>query len=378
MIKKLLYICIAIFSQNSWASNSPILVTESTITLDFDQSEELYFSFAEGDIIEFDLDMVKGKHIKEIEIIELPSNKVFSDFKTKGFSKKQIQIRNKGIYKFRFYSSSITRRVCKIKIFRTPASEETRGFNTNWKWKTIRDTIYTPYTIDSITGYNTVKYQETLKELIKTENIEDLILDKNQRVHSSSNINGFSNSTYLRVDLPNPIYSDLKEERTIAWAYWIGVGEESQEAYKQNMTAIGGLAQDVSSLYLTPLGGLAVGAVAELIIPKVGEDVYYTFIPDYENTQKYINGETYLQYDTGKGIAAYGKNSNRTQGTFYIGLNNDNLIQSIDVEVKIVVIKEVKTYEYVTYDKERQEPITITLDKIRMTVHETKIRVPVE
>ncbi|MFC4634424.1 hypothetical protein ACFO3O_10930 [Dokdonia ponticola] len=376
MIKKLLLISFIILSQTLRANGNSILVTESTISLDLDQSEELYFSFAEGDIIEFDLEMVKGKHLKEVEIIELPSNRVFSDFKTKGFTKKQLQIRNKGIYKFRFYSSSLTRRVCKIKIFRTPESEQTKDFNTNWKWKTIRDTIYTPYTIDSITGYKNVKFKETFKELIKTETIEDLILNKNQRVHSYYNEN--SSSTYLRVDLPNPSYSDLKEEKIIAWAYWIGVGEEAQESYKQNVMIVGDLAKNASSMYLTPLGSLAIGAITELIIPKIGEDVHYAFIPDYENAQKYINGETYLQFDTGKGIAAYGKNSNQTQGTFYIGLYNDNQIQGINVEVKIIIIKEVKTYAYVTYDRERQDPIVVTLDKIRTTVNETKTRVPVE
>lgn len=376
MIRKLLLIALIALSQTLSANDNPILVTESTISLDLEQSEELYFSFAEGDIIVFDLEMVKGRHIKEVEIIELPSNRVFSDFKTKGFTKKQIQIRNKGIYKFRFYSSSLTRRVCKVKIFRTPGSEETRDFNTNWKWKTIRDTIYTPYTVDSITEYTTVNFKETLKELVKTETIEDLILNKNQRVHSYYNEN--KSSTYLRVDLPNPVYADLKEETVIAWAYWIGVGEEAQEAYKQNVMIVGNLAKSASSLYLTPLGGLAVGTVVELIIPKIGEDVHYAFIPNFENAQNYINGETYLQFDTGKGIAAYGKNSNRTQGTFYIGLYNDNQIQGINVEVKIIVIKEVKTYEYVTYDRERQDPIFVTLDKIRTTVNETKIRVPVE
>ena len=376
MIKKLLLISLIILSHYTRANGNPILVTESTISLDLDQSEELYFSFAEGDIIEFNLDMVKGKHIREVEIIELPSNRIFSDFKTRGFSKKQIQIRNKGIYKFRFYSSSITRRVCQIKIFRTPGSEETRDFNTNWKWKTIRDTINTPYTTDSITGYTTVKFQEILKELVKTEIVEDLIINKNQRVHSYYNEN--RSSTYLKVDLPNPLYSDLKEEKTIAWAYWIGVGEEALESYKQNIMIVGDLAKNASSVYLTPLGNLAVGAIAELIIPKIGEDVHYAFLPDYDNAQKYVNGETYLQFDSGKGIAAFGKNSNQIQGTFYIGLYNYNQIQGINVEVKIVVIKEVKTYEYVTYDRERQDPIIVTLDKIRTTVNETKIRVPVE
>lgn len=376
MLKNILLVLFVVFSQNIWANNTPVLVTESTISLDLDQSEELYFSFAEGDIIEFDLEMIKGKHIKEVEIIELPSNRVFSDFKTQGFSKKQIEIRNKGIYKFKFYSSSITRRVCKIKIFRIPKSKETQDFNTNWKWKTIRDTIYTPYTIDSISGYHTIPYKETIKELIKTEKIEDLIINKSQRVHSYYNEN--PSRTYIRVDLPYSRHSDLREEKNIAWAYWIGVGQEAQEAYKDNIEAIGNLAGGIASISGEPITNLAIGAVTKLILPKIGEDVQYAIIPNYENAQKYINNETYLQYDTGKGIAAYGKNSYLTKGTFYIGLYNDNQIQGIDVNVKIVAIKEVKTYDYVTYDREKQEPILITLDKKRMTIHETKIRVPVE
>ena len=72
--------------------------------------------------------------------------------------------------------------------------------------------------------------------------------------------------------------------------------------------------------------------ITELMIPKTGEDVYYSFIPDYENAEKFVNGQTYLQFDTGKGVAAYGKNSTRTKGTFYIGLYNDNQIQVSEVQ----------------------------------------------
>ncbi|WP_298347760.1 hypothetical protein [uncultured Dokdonia sp.] len=376
MIKKVLFGIVIIISQNLFASQKPILVTESTISLNLDETEELFFSFAEGDIIEFDFEMVKGKHIKEVEVYEMPNNKIFADFKVQKISKKQIHIRNKGLYKFKFYSSSLTKRVGKIKIFRIPADESTKKFNTNWKWKTIRDTIYTPYTIDSITGYKKIQYKEKVRELVKTENIEDILFNKSQRVHSYYNDN--RSSTYLRVDLPNPMVSDLKEERLIAWAYWIGVGQEAQQAYKENARAVGELANGVSAIYGTPLAGLAVGTVSELLIPKTGEDVFYTFLPDYENAEKFINGLEYLQNDTGKGIAAYGKNSNITQGTFYIGLHNDNQIQGIDVDVKVVSIKEVKTFEIVEYDREREEPITVTLNKTRMDVKETKIRVPFE
>lgn len=376
MIKKLLITLLIFTIQNTLASINPILVTESTISLNLEETEELFFSFTEGDIIEFDFEMVKGNNIKEIEVYELPNNKIFSEFKAEKISKKQINIRNKGLYKFKFYSSSLTKRVFKIKIYRIPADESTKNFNTNWKWKTIRDTIYTPYTSDSITGYKTIKYKEKVKELIKTENIEDILFNKSQRVHSFYNEN--KSYTYLRVDLPNQISTELKEEKVIAWAYWIGVGQEAQKAYQENAKSVGDLAKGVTSIYGTPLASLAVGTITELLIPKTGEDVFYTFIPDHGNAEKFVNGQSYLQFDTGKGIAAYGKNSNRTQGTFYIGLHNDNQFQGIDVDVKVVAVKEVKTFAIIEYDREKEEPITVTLNKTRMDINETKIRVPVE
>ena len=227
-MKKVFFIMIALFfSRIVLALETPILVTETTLTIDFDQTKELFFSFAEGDEIVFDFQLVKGKNLKEIEIIELPNNSVFSEFKAQNISSKRITVRNKGLYKFKFRSSSLGRRVCKIKISRIPANDATKKFNTNWKWKTIRDTIYTPYTLDSITGYKKINYKEKIKELVKTENVEELVFNKNQRVHSYYNEN--VSRSYLKVDLPNNTKTDLKEERIIAWAYWIGVGEEAQE-----------------------------------------------------------------------------------------------------------------------------------------------------
>ncbi|MGB3343095.1 MAG: hypothetical protein WBA61_04220 [Aequorivita sp.] len=376
MIKKLLLALTVIIFQNSFASEIPILITETTISLNANSAEELFFSFAEGDIIEFDFEMVRGKNIKEFEIYELPNNKVFSEFKAEGFSKKQIQVRNKGVYKFRFYSSSMTKRVCKIKILRIPANESTKNFNTNWKWQTVRDTTYTPYTVDSISGYKKIKYKEKVKELVKTENVEDILFNKSQRVHSQTNQN--SSSTYLKVDLPNAVVSGLREEKVIAWAYWIGVGQEAQQSYQENAKSVGQLANGLASLYGTPLGGLAVGAITDLLIPKTGEAVFYTFINDFKNLEAFLYGQPYYAFDAGKGIAAYGKNSNITQGTFFIGLRNDNQFLGIDVDVKVVAVKEVKTFEVVEYDREREEPITVTLNKTRMDINETKIRVPVE
>jgi hypothetical protein len=374
---KLFVIFSALFVFNLTFSQEPILVTESTIMLDLEQTKELFFSFAEGDEIIFDMQMVKGKHIKEIEIIEMPSNSIISEFKVGSINNKRIQIRNKGIYKFRFFSSSLTRRVCKIKVKRIPANTSTKNFNTNWEWEVKRDTTYTAYQEDSLVGYQTIKYKETVKELRDTKLEEILLMDKSQKVHSFYNEN--PSRTYLSVNLPLLNNSSLKEERLLAWSYWIGVGQEAQDAYTENMNSVSKLIEKAaSSYYQTPLAGVAVGAISELIIPQAGEDVQYYFVEDYQNIQQFLNNQQFLQFDMGKGRAAYGRNDRLKQGTFYIGLSNDNLTQGIEVDIKVLAVKEVKIYENVTYDREKEEPQFITLNKTRMNIKKTKVRVPVE
>lgn len=374
MIKKLFIAFIFIFSINVIANNSPILVTEATIVLNINQTKELYFSFAKGDEIQFDFEMVKGKHLKEIEVTSLPNTILFSEFKATNFSKK-ITVKNKGLFKFKFKSSSLTKRVCKVKIYRTPASEESKNFNTGWKWKTVKDTTYIPYTIDTIIGYNTLKEGTKNRKLIKTETVEDVVFEKSQRVHSFYNEN--KSKIYLKVDLPQPLLTDTKEEKILAWAYWIGVGKESQEAYKKNVATISEVADSIASKFKNPLANFAIGKASELITPKVGDDIFYSFITDFENAENFINGKPYTDFDKGKGIVAYGKNTNLTKGKFYIGLHNDNKIRGVDVTIKIVAIKEIKTFEIEETQKEKIEPKKVRLTKKQLKISERKIRVPI-
>ncbi len=358
-------------------SQKPILITESTITLDVDQTKELYFSFAEGDEIIFSMEMVKGKHIKEIEVVETPSNTILTEFKSTGLRDKRIQIRNKGIYKFKFYSSSLTRRVCKIKILRVPKDESTRTFNTNWKWETKRDTTYTSYQEDSLVGYQTIKYKETIRELKETKHQEIMLFEKSQRVHSYWNPN--PSRTYLRVDLPKINSTSLKEERLVAWSYWIGVGQEGAQAYKENIKSVSNLVGKVASIYYqSPLAGVAIGEITDLMIPTTGQDIQYYFIEDFNNVTQFLNQQNFLQFDQGKGVAAFGRSERTNMGTFYIGLYNDNRRLGLDVDVKVLAVKEIKLYENVTYDREKEEPQYVILQKTKMNINETLVRVPVE
>lgn len=376
MIKTIVVGLVLLISQNVFSLSDPVLVTESVVSLNHNEAEELYFSFAKGDVIVLNVEMIQGGNLKEIEVYELPNTKIFSEYKIEGLLNKNIQIKNKGLYKFNFYNSSFTKKVCRIKITRIPLNESTQKFNTNWKWGTVGDTIYSSYKADSIIGYNVVSFNEKVKELVKTENFEEILFNKNQRVHSNYNAN--NSRVYIKVDLPKNSITDLKEEKIIGWAYWVGVGDEGQKAYVDNTKIISKLVKEITSFYATPLAGFAMGAITEMLIPKKGDDVYYAFMSDIENTEKFMKGQSYAQFDKGKGIAAYGKNNSKTSGIFYIGLYNDNKISSIDVDVKIVAIKEVKTYKYVMYKRERKEPILASVDKRKMEISYVQARVPVE
>lgn len=358
-------------------SQDPVDVANLNIKLSFEQTADHYYTFDKGDEIIINYNMVKGKHMKLFEVTALPSNIKLTEFKAKKIENRKIKVTKKGVYRFRVFSSSLTNRVCNLRIQRKPLNENNINFNTDWTWKVVRDSIYVPYQKDSLVGYKTVPYQETIKELKDSKLEEIMLFEKSEKVHSYYNEN--ISRSYLRVDLPQLINTNLREEQVIAWSYWIGVGQEGQKAYRENLKSISNIVGKAAKLYFqNPLGGIAVGEVSKLIIPTTGEDVAYYFMNDFQNVQKFLNGEQFYLFDKGKGRAAYGRNDKQKQGTFYIGLHNDNKIRGIDVDVKVLVVKEVKTYKNVTYNKKRQEPQYITLNKKRLEIKETQFRVPVE
>ena len=364
---------VILFTIQGFSQSETVDVAQITLKVGAGKTEELYYGFTKGDQIIFNFEEVKGKPLKEIEIIELPTNSKFMDYKASSIVDKKIKVNKKSVYKFSFRNTSLAGRICRINIQRIPQSAESSNFNTDWEWKTLYDTTYVPFTEDSLVGYDTLNYKEKVKELVKTEKVDDMIMDKNQRVHSYFNEN--SSFTYLRVDLPNNKKEPYRTEKVIAWAYWIGVGEESSKAYAENVKSVGKIATGLASTFGTPLAGVAVGAVTQLMTPKTGEDVQYAFIADFQNVQAYLAGQTYYQFDQGKGIAAYGKNTDRLQGTFFIGLHNDNQTTGVDANVKVVVIKEIKTYADKEYDRQKITPKYVKLHKKRMVVKTTEIRV---
>lgn len=341
---------------NSYGQQEPLDVTDQTIKLGGHKEEELYFGFAAGDKIVFNFKEADNKELKEIEIVEYPNNSKFSDYKTKLVENKIITVSKQGVYIFRFKNSALAGRICKIKIQRIPASDETKNFNSTVTWETRQETTYNTYTKDVIVGYDTTYVQKSKKELVKTELSEDMIMDKTERVHSINNLN-YKNYKTVQVTLPQNEISTYKTKKIVSWAYWIGVGKEASDAWATNVNTVKNIASGAATILGGgPLAGLAIGTVSSLAMPTMGEDVAYWFITDYDNAELFMAGQSFMQFDKGKGIAAYGKNSDRTQGVFYIGLLNDNQFQGIDVNIKISVIWETNYYEDKQYTEMNVKP----------------------
>ncbi len=336
------------FAQQPVAVESAIDVTEQTLKIGGTKSEEIMFGFAKGDIIVFNFSEINGKELKEIEIIEFPSASKFSDYKTSKITNKTLTVQKQGVYLFRFKNSALSGRVCNIRIQRIPVDGSSLNFNTAVQWVTKQDTSWNSYTKDVVVGYDTVYQQKTKKELVNSVQREELLLDKMQRVHSTTNSNG--NKTFVFFTLPNNQQTGNTVTQTISWAYWVGVGEEANASWRQNTKTMQSLVKNGTALFATPLGALAIGAMVELMTPKLGEDVQYSLM-NAQNKEFFMAGLQARGWDNGKGVAGYKKFTDPAmcQGTYFICMSNDNLMQGIDVNVRVVAIVETKEYKDETY-----------------------------
>lgn len=335
-MKRFTLITLMIFLGNIMLANSPILVAERTFKPN--KTEDFYYAFAEGDQIIFDFEMLKGKNLKEIEIIEYPSSSKFMDYETKKIKNQILQVNKTGIYIFRFKEKGMSKKVCKFSIQRIPKDETTTDFNTSVLFET-----------KSKTTYQTKQRKVIDKQYYDTQTSGGSVTVDAQKLGLTSNIN------HYQFSIP---------AGTLYWTYRIGVSQEVAKARKQDavafQTAMNDLSQNISTvLPKTSLAAYALGYLPKLTVSSAGEDVDYSLV-DYNNLQLFRAGQSYNGWIHQKGISVdVQKITNQngpTSGTYYFTLRNDNQIDNIDVVIEIVTVKQVTTYKTETY----QEPNTVT------------------
>lgn len=297
-------------------------IAESTLKVSGLSEEVFYYGFAEGDKLMFSFQEVNGKELKEIEITEMPSSSKFMDYKTKKIEDKVIEIPRTSIYKFRFYNSALSGRICKFLIRRMPASPATQNFNANVYWRTVNDTTRTPI-------------QENYLE--KSDTVAITVVDQIAKVSSSNALNGNPNKSLVDFQLP---------ENTIAWSYYIGVGAEGKVAYeKAKDSFINTAATNLSKFpgYGT-LAALALHGVNTISKVQGRDNVKYWFISDWDNVQLFFSNNSFLQYKQGDVINDAAQMKSPLDGKVYLGLLNDNVMEPIEVIVKVTAVQVIQKW----------------------------------
>lgn len=311
-------------------------------------SEELLYGFAPGDKILFTVEAIDDKTIHEVAVSEYPETLKYSGLEVTKEKNHEFKVNQACVYKFRLANNTKEERICNVKIQRVPKSSDTKTFNTGVKWVTAHDTVWNTFTRDVVVGYDTLYVQKMRKATVFQKRYEEVVLDKNQRVNAKTTLD--QSRTAVAFTLPSEFTGKYEIKKVVAWAYWVGVGEESNEFWKQNRKMIVGAVQGAAGLFTSPLGAIAAGAATNLMLPTNGEDVEYALATE-PNSKLFYQEKPYKSIDSGKGIAAYKRitDDNLLQGKYCVLLINDNYVQPIDVNVKVSAIIEHTKYKDETY-----------------------------
>lgn len=332
-----------------------ITVAEIALQVKPGTTEELVYGFAEGDQILLTFEEENGKKLNEVSVSEFPDILKFKAMDVKKVKKQTVVVNHKAVYKFLFKNTDKEPKQLSVLIQRTPATEENRNFNTTVKWVTEQDTTWNSFTKEVVVGYDTLYVRKTRKVVTFEKKYEEMVVDKSQRVSAKTSLDPSQSGIFFALP-GNSITAD-ESKKVVAWAYWVGVGKESNDYWQQNRKVIVGAVQGATTIFTSPLGGLAAGAVTNLALPSIGEDVEYALVNE-ENKKLYLQGKPIKSYDFGKGIATSKRftEPGMLQGKFYVMLKNDNYVQPIDVNVKVSAIVEHKKFKEETYMDKQISP----------------------
>jgi hypothetical protein len=73
---------------------------------------------------------------------------------------------------------------------------------------------------------------------------------------------------------------------------------------------------------------------------NIGDNVHYSFLPTWPDAEKFMNKLSYNQFKQGNAVIDYGlmNYANINNQKYYIGLENDNIRQGINVNIKILAV----------------------------------------
>lgn len=339
----------------------PIVVTEQTLQINGEQ--RFFFAFETGDEMVLDLSMLKGKFIKEFEVLVYKGGTKFQALQIEKLDRKKIRVFERAIYEFRLKSGGAKR--VHFKIERIPYSNARIDFDTYVEWRTITDTIRRNYSEKIRMVYDT-SYVTKHRRVLQKTNLEVVELaNQEERVHSRTNLTN-DNINNVTFNLPPSIREKLLEQKVVGWAYWIGVGQEGTENYNKELKKF---LQTAATKVVTKniLAGLALGIYAVTVNPPQGENILYQLSVDKDNQLTKVA--------SGNITSTFGRETQQLEGKVQLVLTNDNFLNGLNVGFRIAAVVEQRIYRMEGYQVRKVAALELKDIKGRVLLREREVPV---
>lgn len=336
-------------------AQQPLTVADMTLRLSGKDTKELFYSFAAGDEILFSFFETENRLLQDVQISSWPEQVRFAARDIADTRDQKIMVPATGVYRFRF-SNAAGERLCRIAIQRRPASEDLRMYDTGVRWEERIDTFYVKGK-DERPASTDLPEVKTRRVLAKTDTSAVTVLEKTERIFSRSGKVYGSNMSETKFRLPENRYfpnrqNPLSVSEVTSWAYWIGVGDEADRSYQDaNLKAVSKVADAASGL------GLMSGGYGALALLAVKGVTLFSNPPKGDNARFALWNDSGKQIDNGNSIVAYRRMESPLQGHFTLQLTNDNMVDGINVTVKILAIVQSQTYRDEAYTSYRRVPL---------------------
>lgn len=332
-------------------AQQPILVTEQELDLEGKTAQVLCYHFAEGDQVLLDVAEAEGKTLEEVALVAAPGETRWSALDVAVVEGEKIQVPRAGVHMLRIVHGRGGHRHVHVRITRVPRDARTAAHETAVQVAIRRDSVFELVEEEVVVGSHSVTVQQTQRINSRTEYKEDYFMEQKERLVRGE-------KRMVSFDLPEDVETRARDEKVVGWAYWIGVGEESNLAWEQNKALINKAVKLTAGLTLSPLGALAAGLVTELALPPKGrgEDVIFKVVQNDPSVR-----EGYHLVANGAGVSSYRKVSDPAlqQGTFGVFLENDNLLYPIDVDIRVSAYIEVKYWHEEYTDVQELRPVKV-------------------
>ncbi len=353
-----------------------VTVADMTLRIAAGEEKELFYGFAAGDEILFSFAETGNRKIRSVEVGAWPEQLRYSAWDVSDTREQKIAVPATGVYRFSFRNAGGLggERICKVSIKRRAASEDLRLFDTGVRWEERQDTFYRKGNKEW-QGWTDHADVQTRKVLVRSDTTAVTILEKTERIFSRSGLLYGGNAADIRFRLPQNQYLPDKSNpmyvsEVTGWAYWIGVGDEADRSYQDaNAKAVARLADAAAGLKLITASG-GYGALALLAIKGVA---LFSNPPKGDNVRYALWNDNGIQLDGGNSIVAFRRMEKPLQGDFLLQLQNDNVIDGINVSVKVLAIVHTQTFREEAFTTWRRLPLppeqrdgVVVLRKIRI------------